>query len=105
MTWCSKTLRIFSRCRVRGCSTAAGIRSRRVGDMTPDVDREVNALQREWSTNGRWTGVKRDHSDDDVVRLRGSVRIEHTLARRGSQRLWDQLNASEPTRTFGAMTG
>lgn len=73
--------------------------------MTKEVDREVSALEREWTTDSRWTGIKRDYSAEDVVRLRGSVRIEHTLARRGAERLWEQLASDEPTRTFGAMTG
>jgi isocitrate lyase len=73
--------------------------------MTQGLGSEVNALQREWATEPRWNGVKRDYPPDQVVRLRGSVRVEYTLARLGAERLWDQLNEDEPTRTFGAMTG
>lgn len=43
---------------------------------------EVKALQQEWDTNPRWKGIKRGYSAQDVVRLRGSLQIEHTLARR-----------------------
>jgi isocitrate lyase len=45
-------------------------------------------LQQEWAENPRWKHVERDYSAADVVRLRGSVRIEHTLARIGAEKLW-----------------
>jgi isocitrate lyase len=59
----------------------------------------------DWNTDRRWTGVRRPYSPDDVVRLHGSVRIEHTLARRGADRLWNALHADGFIRTFGALTG
>src|SRR5881396_960573 len=73
--------------------------------MTQLVDHEVSALQREWATEPRWQGVKRQYTADEVVRLRGSVRIEYTLARLGAERLWHLLNSGSFVRTFGAMTG
>ena len=73
--------------------------------MTPTTEHEVTALEREWSTERRWSGVERDYSADEVVKLRGSLRIEYTLARHGAERLWDLLQEDEPVRTFGAMTG
>src|SRR5438132_10845506 len=73
--------------------------------MTQSSDQEATALDREWATDSRWKGIRRDYSADDVVRLRGSVRIEYSLARRGAARLWERLQEAEPTRTFGAMTG
>src|SRR2546423_2682894 len=73
--------------------------------MTQELGSEVNALQREWASEPRWSGITRDYPPEEVVRLRGSVRIEYTLARLGAERLWEQLNEDEPTRTFGAMTG
>ena len=73
--------------------------------MTRTADHEIGALEREWTTESRWKGIQRDYSADDVVRLRGSVRIDYTLARQGAERLWEQLQADEPVRTFGAMTG
>src|SRR5207244_6757125 len=54
---------------------------------------------------GRWKGVTRDYGPEEVVNLRGSMRIEHTLARHGSERLWELLQSREPVRTFGALTG
>jgi isocitrate lyase len=68
--------------------------------------REARALERRWTFETRWNGVRRDYSAEDVVRLRGSVCIEHTLACRGAERLWELLNADgDAVRTFGALTG
>ncbi len=53
----------------------------------------------------RWHGIQRDYTQADVERLRGSVRIEHTLARRGSERLWDMLHTDDFVRALGALTG
>ena len=72
--------------------------------MTNRFTKEVAALERAWQ-DARWRGIERRYTAADVVRLRGSVRIEHSLAKQGAARLWDLLNASEPVRTFGALTG
>ncbi len=71
----------------------------------PDFPQQVKDLEEGWATDPRWKGVKRDYTAQDVVKLRGSVMIEHTLARRGSERLWRQLNEEGFIRTFGALTG
>ena len=71
----------------------------------PDFAQQVAELEESWATNPRWKGVKRDYTAQDVVKLRGSVKIEHTLARRGSERLWRELNQEQFVRTFGALTG
>ncbi len=68
-------------------------------------DDQVNALRLQWETDGRWKGITRPYSAEEVVRLRGSLRLEHTLARCGSERLWRQLNGEQAVRTFGALTG
>ncbi len=62
-------------------------------------------LARDWSTNPRWHGIQRHFSPDDVVRLRGSLRIEYTLARRGAERLWDLLHGQPYIPALGALTG
>ncbi|MHA7240920.1 isocitrate lyase [Arthrobacter sp. TMS1-12-1] len=66
-------------------------------------------LDLEWSADPRWAGVRRDYSSSDVVRLRGSVQEEHTLARRGAEKLWRQLTAEAGTggytNALGALTG
>ena len=54
---------------------------------------------------GRFDGIERSYSVDDVLRLRGSVPIEHTLARRGALKLWELLNRDEPVRALGALSG
>jgi len=62
-------------------------------------------LRREWSENPRWRGIARSYAAEDVLRLRGSKRIEYTLARDGAERLW-RLFAEEPfVNALGALTG
>jgi isocitrate lyase len=53
----------------------------------------------------RWAGIRRDYTAEDVARLQGSVRIEHTLARRGAERLWSLLHSEDYLPTLGAITG
>ena len=62
-------------------------------------------LEAEWKTNPRWAGIKRPYSAEDVDRLRGSLHIEHTLARLGAERLWNLLHSEPYTAALGAMTG
>jgi isocitrate lyase len=62
-------------------------------------------LQEEWTNSPRWAGIKRPYSQADVERLRGSVHIEHTLARLGSERLWNLLHSEPFTAALGALTG
>ena len=66
---------------------------------------QVQALTNEWATNPRWKGIKRSYSAEDVVRLRGSVRIEHTLAKNGAEKLWGLLHSEPFVNTLGALTG
>ncbi|HWG54044.1 MAG TPA: isocitrate lyase [Gemmatimonadaceae bacterium] len=62
-------------------------------------------LTREWTTAPRWRGIQRSYTAGDVVRLRGSVHVEHSLARLGAERLWALLGQSGYVHTFGALTG
>ena len=55
--------------------------------------------------DNRWNGIIRTYSDEDVERLRGSLKIEHTLAQRGAERLWSELNSDEHVTALGALTG
>src|SRR5437899_842697 len=66
---------------------------------------QVDALQKDWDTNPRWKGVVRNYTADDVVRLRGSLQIEHTLAKRGAEKLWDLVNQEPFINALGALTG
>ena len=63
------------------------------------------ALEHAWGGDPRWKGLKRPYSPLDVVRLRGTVHVEHTLARLGAERLWKLLHSEPFIRTLGAMTG
>ena len=66
---------------------------------------ETQKLQKDWDSNPRWTHIKRGYSAADVVRLRGSVAIEHTLAKRGAEKLWNLVNNEPFVNTLGALTG
>jgi isocitrate lyase len=66
---------------------------------------EAQRLQKEWTENSRWNGIRRSFSAEDVVRLRGSVTVEHTLARRGAERLWQMLTSEPFVASLGALTG
>ena len=66
---------------------------------------QARTLARRWETDSRWQGVTRPYSADDVLRLRGTVVVEHTLARLGAQRLWDLLHSEDYVPTLGALTG
>ncbi len=58
-----------------------------------------------WRTHPRWQGIERPYSPEDVERLSGSLRVEHTLARHGAERLWSLLQGEEHVAALGAMTG
>jgi len=73
----------------------------RPGDQT----QTAADLAEQWSTDPRWAGISRDYSAEDVVALRGSVREEHTLAKRGSEVLWDLLHSEDFVNALGALTG
>ncbi len=66
---------------------------------------EVGALGLRWNLEARWQGIERPYSPEDVLSLRGSLQIEHTLAKAGAERLWDLLGVEPFIRTFGALTG
>jgi isocitrate/methylisocitrate lyase len=66
---------------------------------------QIQKLEAEWADSPRWSGVTRNYSAADVVKLRGSVQIEHTLARRGSEKFWRLINQEEPVCGLGALTG
>ncbi|MBA2271746.1 MAG: isocitrate lyase [Chthoniobacterales bacterium] len=66
---------------------------------------ETNGADHDWAENPRWSGVERPYSRADVQRLQGSVLIEHTLARRGAEKLWKLLHTEDFVPTLGALTG
>ncbi|MFC4332509.1 isocitrate lyase [Streptomyces andamanensis] len=73
--------------------------------MTKPNTQAAAELARRWATDPRWQGVERTYGAEDVVRLSGSVREEHTLARRGAERLWRQLHELDYVHALGALTG
>ena len=70
-----------------------------------NYDLEAARLKKDWAENSRWKGIRRGYTAEDVVRLRGSIHVEHTLARRGAERLWKMLNDEPFVNTLGALTG
>src|SRR6188508_1082583 len=69
------------------------------------IQEAARELEAQWSGDERWSGIERTYTAEDVVRLRGSVVEEHTLARLGAERLWELLQNDEPVRALGALTG
>jgi isocitrate lyase len=69
------------------------------------IEGAARELETQWSTDDRWSGIRRTYTAEDVVRLRGSVVEEHTLARLGAERLWQLIQADAPVRALGALTG
>src|ERR1700719_2515875 len=75
--------------------------------MTPEarIQAAADQLEAAWRDDPRWQGVERTYGAADVVRLRGSVVPENTVARLGAERLWELLQRDQPTRALGAITG
>lgn len=65
----------------------------------------VNQLQESWEMDKRWNGITRPYTAEDVIKLRGSMDIEHTLAKKGSEKLWKLLNEEDYVNALGALTG
>jgi isocitrate lyase len=72
--------------------------------VTPSQQEAVR-LAEEWKNNPRWDGISRDYSADDVVRLRGSIREQHTLAYRMAEKLWEMLGSGDYVNALGALSG
>ncbi len=73
--------------------------------MSTPFDTAVAELERQWATDPRWRGIERPYVAADVVRLRGSITIEQTLARQGAERLWSLLRSENYVNALGALTG
>ncbi|MET1180139.1 MULTISPECIES: isocitrate lyase [Bacillales] len=69
------------------------------------MNERAQKLQQSWENDSRWTGVKRPYTAEEVIKLRGSIDIEQTLARRGSEKLWNLLNTEDFINALGALTG
>ena len=69
------------------------------------ITEQAANLRKAWETDRRWSGIRRDYTAEEVIRLRRSVAGEHTLARRGARRLWELLQSEDAVRALGAITG
>ena len=68
-------------------------------------EQEIAKIKKDWAENPRWKGVKRGYTAEEVYRLRGSLQVEHTLARRGAEKLWERMNSLDFVNALGALTG
>ena len=68
-------------------------------------EERIAKLEESWDLEQRWNGIERPYSAEEVLRLRGSIDIEHTLAKRGAQKLWDLLHTQDYVHALGALTG
>lgn len=66
---------------------------------------EAKSLKNSWERDERWKDITRDYSPEEVIKLRGSVRVEHSLARQGAERLWKLLHSKDYVNALGALTG
>ena len=76
-----------------------------MGNTGTSIAREAETLEWRWAREARWAGVTRPYAAEDVIRLRGSAAPEHTLARRGAERLWELLHTEDVVAALGCMTG
>lgn len=68
-------------------------------------NQRIQKLEESWKNEKRWKGITRPYSAEDVIRLRGSIDIEHTLARKGAEKFWGHLQTEEYVHALGALTG
>ena len=68
-------------------------------------EQEIAQLRSDWNESPRWAGLKRPYAAEDVVRLRGSLQVEHTLTRRGAEKLWRMMQERPFVHSLGALTG
>ena len=73
--------------------------------MKESFKKQVEDLEQDWVNNNRWNGVKRDYSAEDVVRLRGSILPQYSIADHGAKLLWERLKSMDYVHALGALTG
>ena len=73
--------------------------------MKESFNKQVEDLEKDWANNDRWNGVKREYSAKDVVRLRGSILPQYSLAEHGAKLLWERLKNMDYVHALGALTG
>ncbi len=73
--------------------------------MSMNQQEQIRQMEESWRNDSRWKGIERPYSAEEVLRLRGSIQIEHTLARMGAERLWHLVNSEDFVNALGALTG
>lgn len=68
-------------------------------------EEQIKTIEKDWAENPRWEGVRRNYAAEDVVKVRGSVQIEYTIARLGAERLWKLMKETDYVNALGALTG
>src|SRR5664279_3158945 len=91
--------------RIKAATNKAAPSKDGVRPVTTRTSDQAALLRQEWADNARWSGIERSYTAQDVLRLRGTVVEEQTLARRGAERLWNALHTKTFTRALGALTG
>ncbi|REF37066.1 isocitrate lyase [Thermasporomyces composti] len=91
--------------KVRASRPREAARTSSRADIEAAARRAAEELRREWETNPRWRGIERTYTAEDVIRLRGSIQEEYTLARLGAERLWHLLQTEDYVAALGALTG
>ncbi|NNF01592.1 MAG: isocitrate lyase, partial [Bacteroidia bacterium] len=66
---------------------------------------EILDLEHQWEHTDRWKDIKRNYTASDVVKLRGNIRVEHSIAKMGAEKLWDMVNSEDYVQALGALTG
>ncbi|EGG21233.1 isocitrate lyase [Cavenderia fasciculata] len=101
----STTITLFIKFKIRHCYMQSNNNNSKM--MVKEMIKEqAKVLQKEWDSNPRWSGVQRDYTAEDVIRLRGSCHEEYSVAKRNSQRLWTMMNDKTSfVPALGALTG
>lgn len=68
-------------------------------------EEQIKELEKDWAENPRWEGIKRNYTAEDVLKLRGSVKVAHTIAQLGAERLWKQMKETDYVNALGALSG
>src|SRR3954468_18848523 len=69
------------------------------------MEKRIQKLRESWNNDSRWNGIKRPYSAEEVIKLRGSIDIEYTLATKGAEKLWSLLKEEDYLAALGALTG
>ncbi len=68
-------------------------------------EEQIKEIEKDWAENPRWEGIKRNYTAEDVLKLRGSIKVEHTIAQLGAERLWKMMKEESYVNALGALSG